>query len=339
MGKIRTLISGACIAGLSLAATLSAQAETTTLRVASYAPAGNFVNIDLISAFLDRVVADSEGTLAYQLFEGGTLGRAPAEQLKLVQGGVADVAFVLPSFTSGSLDLYGVPEIPGLFSDALEASLVMEKAHEAGIIPAPEGTKLLCLMTTDINIIGLAKPIESLNDLKGLRLRVVGKPQSSTAELLGAVPTSGITSPEVAEAVARGTVDGTIQGAGSIISYRVGEAINHYVRLPVGMTTLMLPMNLNTWNKLPAPAKAAFEKHGGANCAEFAGKIFRDTDQVFYEDLTSMDGRSVTPIDDAMLADFKDLVAPIGEEWASRGEDFRATFDFVVDAVEKQHAE
>jgi TRAP-type C4-dicarboxylate transport system substrate-binding protein len=339
MQILQNLPAGVCLSTLSISVASIAAADTTTLRVASYAPPGNFVNVDLISGFFDRVVADSEGTLDYQLFEGGTLGRSPVEQLNLVQTGIADVAFVLPSFTPGDLDLYGVPEIPGLFSDALEASLVIEQAHAAGVLSDPEGTKLLCLMTTDINIIGLSDAIETLEDLDGLRLRVVGKPQASAVELLGAVPTDGISSPEVAEAASRGTVDGTVQGAGSIAAYRVGEALDHYIRLPVGMTTLMLPMNLDTWNDLPAPAQAAFEKHGGANCAEFAGTIFRDTDEVFYNDLSSMEGRSATEVDEAMLEGFKELVAPIGEEWAARGDDFRATFDFVVEALEAQSAE
>lgn len=337
MKHLRDTVAGICLAGLGLAAT-AATAETT-LRVASYAPPGNFVNSDLIAGFFDKVVADSEGTLNYQLFEGGTLGRSPAEQLKLVQSGIADVALVLPSFTPGGYDQYGVVEIPALFDNAREASLVMQDALDAGVIAEPEGTKLLCIMTTDINIIGLGEPIDSLDGLANLRLRAVGKPQVSAVELLGAVPTTGITSPAVAEGVSRGTIDGTVQGAGSIVAYRVGEVLDHYVRLPVGMSVLMLPMNQGTWDKLPEPAKAAFEKHGGEACAEFGGGIFQDTDEVFYKDLTAMEGRSVTELDDAMLADFKELVAPIGEEWAARGDDFRATYDFAVDALEKRRAD
>jgi TRAP-type C4-dicarboxylate transport system substrate-binding protein len=86
----RGLIAGAA-AALVLPGLAVAQ-EKVTLRVASFMPPQGFLDKVIVIPFLDKVVADSKGTLEYKWFPGGTLGRAPAEQLALVQNGVADIA-------------------------------------------------------------------------------------------------------------------------------------------------------------------------------------------------------------------------------------------------------
>ena len=86
----------AVAAGAGLPAAASAQ-EKVTLRVASFMPPQGFLPEQIVKPFLERVVADSQGTLEFKWYPGGTLGRAPAEQLKLVQDGVADIAVFRPS--------------------------------------------------------------------------------------------------------------------------------------------------------------------------------------------------------------------------------------------------
>ncbi|MFV0382527.1 MAG: TRAP transporter substrate-binding protein DctP [Paracoccus sp. (in: a-proteobacteria)] len=341
--KRRTLLGG----GLSLAAISAtgimrpraASAKTVNLRVASYAPAGNFVNDEIIAGFLDAVVADSEGTLAYQIFPGGTLGRNPTEQLRLVQDGVADIALILPSFTPGALDTYGVIEIPGLINDPYEGSIALGEALTAGLLPTPERTRMLGVFSTDVNILSLTAPVASLDELKSKRIRVVGRPQVEAIKFLGAVPTSGITSPETAEAINRGTVDGAVMGPGALVAYRVSEVVRQHIPLPMGAPTMMLPMNAASWDRLSEPAQAAFVKHGGEPFSKFAGEIFKRQAQHFLEQNLDMEGHSVLEIDDATMARFTEGTAPIADSFAARGPEFAAVLESMTASLERIRAQ
>lgn len=328
------------VAGIGLGLTLAAlafpggaAAETVKLRFTSYAPATNFLNTEVITGFMDKVVADSEGTLTYQLFPGGTLGRNPAEQIKLVQEGVADAGLVVPAFTPGTYDLYGVVELPGLVEHPVEGATLLALAHEAGVLETPDRTHMLGLFTSEMNGIHLREPIADLDGLKGKRLRTNGAPVVAGVERLGGVPVTGLASTEVAEGVSRGTIDGAVIGPAALDAFRVSEVTRQHMRAPMGASAMMLVMNLNTWNKLPEPAKRAFEKHGGTSFAEFAGTIFaRQADEAFAR-VTAMDGHSEFVFDEATAAGFNARIGDFGPEWAAANPQRAAVYDFAVETL------
>ena len=334
-----TLLGGLAAAAVALAGASAASADTIRLRVASYTPAGNFTNELILAPFLDRVVADSEGTLEYQLFPGGTLGRNPVEQARLVQDGVADIAYVLPVFTPGELDPYAVIEIPGLIHSPLEGSIALAEAYSAGLLPTPAGTRLLGLFSSDVNILSTATEIDSLAGLQGLRIRTAGRPQANAVELLGGVPTSGLTSSETAEAVARGTVDGVVMGPGALVAFRVNETVTTHIQLPMGAPAFLVLMNENTWQSLSKAARAAFVKHGGERFAHIAGQTFSEQEANFLSATLALEGHRELPVDDAMLADFTELTARLNEEFAARGPGFGAVLESVQGTLERLRAE
>lgn len=331
-------LAGLCLAALAAFGSPAA-ADTIKLRVSSYAPAGNFVNEQVIKGFLDRVVADAEGTLDYQLFPGGTLGRNPAEQLKLVQDGIADIAFVVPGFTPGAYDRYGIVEIPGLIHDAREGAAVLAAAHAAGLLETPERTRVLGVFSSDMNAIHLRDPVAGLDGLTGKSLRAVGKPQADGVTILGGVPVTGLASTEVAEAISRGTVDGAVMGAASLDAFRASEVAVQHIRVPMGSAALMLPMNLGTWEKLPAPARAAFEKHGGMAFAEATGAIFHEQDETYFAKITAKPGHSELALDDAARAAYLEKVAAVGRDWAAQGAERKAVYDFAIKTLESLRGE
>jgi TRAP-type C4-dicarboxylate transport system substrate-binding protein len=312
-----------------------ALAETVTLRVASYAPAGSFPNALIVRPFLDAVVAESEGTLAYQFFEGGTLGRNPAEQLRLVQDGVADMALVLTSFTPGELDPYGVIEIPGLIHDPYEGSVLLAEAYTAGLLPTPDRTHMVGVFSTDVNILNLRNPVENLDGLAGLRIRAVGRPQAGAVELLGAVAIGNITSPETAEAISRGTVDGAVMGGGALEAFRAAEVVRQHIPLPMGAPTFLLPMNQNTWDALPEPARAAFERLGGEAFADFAGTVFTEQGNLSMQRNLALEGHVLLALDEAAMADYSARMQSLGEEFAARGPAFRAVYESALATLER----
>ena len=61
---------------------------------------------------------DSGGTLDIQTFPNGALGRNPGLQSKMLQDGVADIAWVIPSYTPGVYLDDDVFELPNIIQDS-----------------------------------------------------------------------------------------------------------------------------------------------------------------------------------------------------------------------------
>lgn len=270
---IAALVIGA---GALLAPTLASAQEKVTLRVASFMPPQGFLNQAIVIPFLDRVVADSKGTLDYKWFPGGTLGRAPAEQLKLVQEGTADVAIVLPAYTPGAFDAYDVTQLPGVAANTRAASVGAWRALEAGLIPTPEKVRVLGLVTTASNVLHMKKPVARIGDLAGQKVRAAGALQMDAMNKLGGSAVGNIRGPEIAEALSRNLLDGVLMDWIGIKEFRVDRTTSHHVDVDFGRVAIILPMNEQRYASLPEAAKAALAKHGGVAYAQAGGKAFDD---------------------------------------------------------------
>lgn len=324
----RTMMMGAAAAavGLSLVTGAAAQ-EKVTLKVANFSAAGGHINDNVMLAWLDKVVAESEGTLAYKFFPGGVLGRNPSEQLKLVQDGIADMAFVIPDYTPGAFTKWGVVGIPNLAKSTEEASLALERAMEEGLIETPTGVKVLGVFSSAINHLHADTPYTSLDDVSGQRVRAVGKAQMEAIEKLGGTPISNLRATEVAEAVSRGTVDAASMDYLALESFRVEEAVNSHIDLPLGAVGLIYPMNQKTWDNLPAPAKAAFEANSGETFSRFAAEQMNEGAKAVRERLAEREGQTFLEITPEVEKDYAERLGAVQDAWIGGDAELQAVYD------------
>lgn len=270
----RSLLTLAAAAAAVLAAGPALAQEKVTLRVASFMPPQGFLNQAIVIPFLDRVVADSKGTLEYKWFPGGTLGRAPAEQLKLVQDGTADIAIVLPAYTPGAFDAYDVTQLPGVAASTRAASVGAWRALEAGLIPTPDKVRVLGLVTTASNVLHMKGPTANIAAIAGQKIRAAGGLQMDALDKLGGAAVGNIRGPEIAEALSRNLLDGVLMDWIGIKEFRVDRSATHHVDVDFGRVAIILPINAQKYAALPQAAKDAFAKHGGLAYAQAGGKAF-----------------------------------------------------------------
>ena len=272
----RSLVAAAAVLSTVLFSPFSHAQEKVTLRVASFMPPQGFLNQSIVIPFLDRVVADSKGTLEYKWFPGGTLGRAPAEQLKLVQDGTADIAIVLPAYTPGAFDAYDVTQLPGVAANTRAASVGAWRALEAGLIPTPDKVRVLGLVTTASNVLHMKSATPNIAGMSGKKIRAAGGLQMDALDKLGGAAVGNIRGPEIAEALSRNLLDGVLMDWIGIKEFRVDRTTAHHVDVDFGRVAIILPINAAKFATLPEAAKAAFAKHGGMAYAQAGGKAFDD---------------------------------------------------------------
>lgn len=301
--------------GASLLPGLAAAQQKVTLRVASFMPPQGFLPEVIVKPFLERVVADSQGTLEFKWYPGGTLGRAPAEQLKLVQDGVADIAIVIPAYTPGAFENYDVSQLPGLARDTRAASMALWKAYEAGLLPTPDKVKVLGLVTTASNVLHTRKPTPTLKDLAGHKIRAAGGLQMSMVNAAGGAAVGNIRGPEIAEALSRNLLDGTLMDWIGIKEFRIDRLAENHIDYDFGRLATMVPINAATFEKLPAPAKAAFLKHAGLAYAETGGKAFDDAVMTFRSDYVKSGTHKAGQFPSADVAHLEKLFVKVVDDW------------------------
>ena len=324
----KVLLGTAATAAFILAAWASSDAqEKMTLKVATFTPAGTFIVERLFKPFLDKVVAESEGTLDYKIFSGGTLGRNPAEQLSLVQNGIADIAYVVPSYMPGVYDAYNVSQLPLVTDNSEQTAAGMWNAYEKGLLPSPEGVKLLGVFANGQNGLHLVEAADSASDVNGRKIRVGGQIQMSTIEALGAIPVGNIGAPSVAESISRGVVEGSFMDWGAIQSYRVDRTTSYHIDFPFGTLPVMIPISQETWEKLSVPAKAAFEKYGGRTFSIEMGRMFDQYGKEARAEVAARGGHTVIELTEGEREKLQALVRNVVLDWTAAADGRQAILD------------
>lgn len=222
MTRTKTTKAGWLFA-LALLMPAAARAEgEVTLRLGDSFPAGHYIADKVTKWFMEQVVERTGKKVKFEYYPAEQLGKAK-DMLSLVQTGVADIAYVAPSFTTDKLPLSGVAELPLGFSTSCEGTQAFFKLASDGIIQqrelAPNNVRLLLTIVLPPYQVFLRGPgLKTSADLKGLKIRTSGKAKELAVAALGAVPIQ-IATPDVYQALSRGTIDGMLFPYSSIFSY------------------------------------------------------------------------------------------------------------------------
>ncbi len=314
-------------AALSVLATNPSFAETT-LRFASFEPPVAFLTKNVFTPWAARVSAASNDTINIKMFPGGTLGRSPAGQLKLVEDGVADIAWIIPGYTPGRFEEGTVGELPFLVQSSEAGSNAMWKLYEDGLLQGDyQKLKMIGIFTSFPNFIVSTKPVTTPGDMKGLNFRAPGPTLLNALKSLGAVPVGGITGPTIAESMSRGLIDGTLSQWGAINTFRIGEVANHYLELPLGATAMLVVMNKDKYESLPEEARAAIDAHSGAGFSDLFGKAFDGNVAAAEKIETTRSGVTVITPDADLTAEWRDAVRISTDEWIASTPNGQEIFD------------
>lgn len=249
------------VAAVALYVPAPSIAETITLKLAHFAPDNEITYVDVLKPFAELVNKESAGQVKIELYPNGALGRSLPSQPQLVLDGVADIAFTLPGASPGRFPDNVVMELPGLFRDLREATLVWTKFATTEKLRGYEDFVILGAFGTAPTNIYSNKPVEALKDLKGLKIRTTNATEGATLRELGMVPV--LLSPtEIPEAIGRGTIDAICIQVGALKEFGWDRVTRYDYLLGVVSSPTAVLMNRKKFESLPPQAKAVFKKYG-----------------------------------------------------------------------------
>lgn len=297
-----------------------ALADATTLRIICFLPARSVSVSKYFIPWMKSVEEASGGTLKLQGYWGGSLGRNPRKQFDLVRDGVADIGLVLPGYTPGKFPDFGVLELPYLARSAEESSVAAWRLFKMGLLRGLESTKTIGFFSTDVNVLHTKKPMKSLADLKGMKIRAAGPVYASTIKHFGAIPI-GMPVTQLTESISRGVVDGTILGWGGALIFRINNVASYHYTTPLGTTPALITMNKGKWDALPAKAKAAIDKFGGEYTALLGGRGFDSFGRRALGIIKKKGKRSIVTATEAEIAQQAAAAKPVHDIWIAKTKD------------------
>src|SRR5262245_9739862 len=304
----RRMFIGAATAAV---AAVPVAAEPITLKLNSPAPPMSYLHREVITPWAEKVTADSEGTLKIQTFYGGTLGSF-ANTYDRVVDEVVDIGFILTAFAAGKFRRQEVAALPFEAENAILASNELGRIYEKGVDAVEfDAVKPLGLWPFPNAAIHSREPLRTLDDFRGKKLVASNAIAAKITTALGATPIS-FRPDEAYTAIQRHTVDGGLMPFTGMETFKLHEVARHHLDVALGSDPAVLIINRKRYDALPAKAKAAIDKHSGA---ELSQKFGQKTHDQWQKSRNLVRERVVTLTPD-QEAEWRKRLAPIAAEWA-----------------------
>jgi TRAP-type C4-dicarboxylate transport system substrate-binding protein len=177
--------------------------------------------------------------------------------------GQADVAWFLHGGTPGRFPLTELINLPYLAGSAEIGTKVLNdpELRSKYLDAEHRGVKVLLLLTHQPgNVHTTRKPVRTVDDMKGLRLRFASPTIRDFVAALGATPV-GVAPTEQVEQLQKGTIDGVfIDYGGAGIAFKMGGVVKYSTEMYSYVTSFGVVMNEDYWNQLPPDLKELVTK-------------------------------------------------------------------------------
>ena len=315
MSKLTALVIATLLSGV---AAPSALAQTTTLTMSSWVSPTHHVTAVVLQGWANEAEKVTNGRVKFTMLPKHP--SAPPGTFDAVRDGLVDLSFVTASYTPARHVLPMLAELPGAGETSLINSVAYSRIYWKHFHKVGEykGVKLLGVFTHGPGQMFTKKPVRSIADVQGLKIRTGGGVAEQVAKALGA---SAFVkpAPESYELLSSGVADGVFFPMESIISFKLDTVLEQATLFPGGMysSSFGFFMNEDKWNKLPRQDQDALEKISGEWIARHAGNSWDVADQKGLDALKKS-GVKIVNADPEFVAEVRKRSAPIVEEWIAK---------------------
>jgi TRAP-type C4-dicarboxylate transport system substrate-binding protein len=278
-----------------------------------------------VMQFAADVEKATGGKLKIQVHSNASLFKAN-EIKRAVQGGQAQLGEILLSGYSNEDPMFGVDSVPFLatsYADAAKLWKASKKAVEERF--AKQGMAILYSVPWPPQGIYSSKPINSVADLKGLKMRTYNPYTSRIAELAGAQPVT-IQAAELAQAFATGAVNANITSGATGYDTKAWEVVKNYYDTQAWLPKNVVFVNKAAFDALDKATQAEVAKAAAA--AEARGWKTSEEKNHWYLDQLAKNGMTVSAPSAQLKSDFKKIGDTMTAEWnKTAGADGQAVID------------
>ncbi len=309
------LLAAAVAMGLSC----HAAAQNITVRIGGFEP--GIAMGRSFAEFKRMVEAESNGRIKVQLFPGEQLGSL-VEQLEHVRQGAQEMALVSPGWFSRFYPRADVLELPFLVTDWDQAQRMLNsQAFRDLALAAAKETDLYSYGKFPYgfrNIANSKRPIKTLEDMRGLKLRTQNSPAHlASFRALGANPIA-IAWGETYQAVQTGVVDGLENGSLILAAHKFPEIAKYVSETRHLFGMLLAYVNIKFLDKLSAADRAILDKAMAA-AEEMNIRLSREAEVKANNDLRAL-GAVINEVSPEVIKSMQAAVQPVYDSLGAKFE-------------------
>jgi len=336
------LKSGAAVA-LGVPALSGRAQQVVTLKFHTFMAPQSNVWLAMHKPWMEKVEKESGGRIKFEGYPAMQLGGTPVQLYDQVKDGVVDVVWTLPGNTAGRFPRIEAFELPFMMTNAEATSKAYWEYVQTVAVDEFKDTQVLALQVHGPGVIHTVdKPVKSIADMRGLKLRAPTRQVTKLMGVLGATPV-GMPLPQIPDALSKGTINGCVIPWEVVPSVKVNELTKFHAEFdPAGgslyTTTFVMAMNKAKYNALPADLKKVIDNNSGMATSAHLGKIQQGND-VPGRKSASDRGNTIYTISAAEAQEFRRKSRTVEVEWIEdmnkKGFDGKKLLDTARSLIEK----
>jgi TRAP-type C4-dicarboxylate transport system substrate-binding protein len=314
MKSDRAFLAPLAAAFAAVLATAAPSAAQTKWNLPAAYPANNYHSENLVW-FADEVKKATDGKLEITVHAGASLFKAP-EIKRAVATGQAQMGEVLISIHENEDPVFGLDTIPFLASSYQE-SYKLWLAQKAAIAKKLDGQGIIVLYSVAWGPQGIysGKDINTVEDMKGLKMRAYNVGTTRIAELVGAQAVT-VQAAELPQALATGTVNAFMTSGATGYDSKVWESMSHWYDVRGWIPKNIVMVNKASFNGLPKEQQEGVLKAAAA--AEERGWKLAEEKSDWYVEQLKAKGMKVLPPSDTLRDGLKKIGDQLTSDWQKR---------------------
>lgn len=213
-------------------------------------------NVTPTKRFMEEVTERTDGRVTWKTHYSGSL--IPSTEIaKAVKDGRIDAGILTSPYDPAGFPLYNVGYVPFPETNTIGATRALRRMYEENDAMKAEADRngvhfVLHTGSTNASSLVSPEPIETMDDLDGMKVRVIGG--LATGLSIGGANAMAIPVEETFEALERGVIDGLAGSSiASMVTYHTPDLAPETNFLPTGHYSSSIGMLLNKeiWDSLP----------------------------------------------------------------------------------------
>jgi TRAP-type transport system periplasmic protein len=298
------------LAAVALAAVGLAQAQVKEFKLGTQNPKGHPI-VTGAEKFAEIVAAKSGGKMKVNIFPGGVLG-GDAPTISAVQGGTVDFSLQNSGILASQVKDFEIYDFPFLFANPKEVDAIVDGPFGQKMHAKLQDKGLVGLAYFELgfrNITNSKRPINSVADLEGLKLRVIPNAINvDWVKAVGANPTP-MAFPEVYAGLESKAIDGQENPLTVINSNKLFEVQKHLALTGHQYNPQSLIASKKTWDALSAEERKVLQD-AAMEAGAFQRKINRELMAGALDSLKK-GGMQVTEFSPAELTKMQEKMKPV----------------------------
>jgi len=323
-----TLVTALLVLGFS---GFSSAAEPVKLSYSNFFPPTH-IQSKLAEQWCREVEARSGGQVVIDYYPAGTLTK-PKDCYDGVVQRISDIGLSALGYTKGRFPVLSGVDLPMGYTSGVQATRLANAVYDKFKPKEFDDVHVLYFHAHGPGKLHTAgKPVKTMEDLKGMKIRATGN-SAAVITALGGSPVA-MSMPDSYQSIQKGVVNGGIYPVETNKGWKMAEVVDYLTDTTAVAytTTFFVVINKDVWASLSPEAQKAMTEVSQEWTAKH-GQAWDESDKEGLEFFLAQPGNAVVTLDPAEAERWTKAMAPIFTEYeaecAKVGVDGKAVLDFM----------